>query len=249
MLNAIIIDDEERARKTIAAIIDLHCPDIRIVTQAESVESGCKAIREFEPDIVFLDVKMHDGTGFDLLRKLQTVNFKVIFITAHEEFAAEAFRFSALDYILKPVDPKDLEEAVEKAEKYISLENIDIKLDTYFANIQSDSKENKKIVLRTVKEIFVVKVKDIIRCEADKNYTRLFFVNGKKLLVTKTLKEFEDMLSGYRFFRNHQSHMINMDFIDYYKKGDGGFIVMKDGATVPVSMRKKDSLLQILGSI
>ncbi|MBL4715008.1 response regulator transcription factor [Bacteroidales bacterium AH-315-I05] len=246
MISTIIIDDEQKSRETIADILDLYCKDVSVVAQAEDVKSGLNAIAQYKPDVILLDVKMPDGTGFDLLQQLDTIDFKVIFITGYEEYAIKALKFSALDYILKPVDPDELTTALNKAEHSLERENISLKLNAFVTNIGNIVKEVKKIVLKTADNIYVINVQDIIRCKSDRNYTQFYFNDGKKLLVSRTLKEYDDLLNGYSFFRVHQSHLINLNYIDHYAKGDGGFVFMKDGSSVAVSFRKKEQLLKLL---
>jgi len=245
MIKAVIIDDEGKARETIRNIIGSYCSDVSIVAEARNVKTGLEVISRHEPEIVFLDIKMPDGTGFDLLNQLYKIEFKLIFITAFDEYAIQAFKFSALDYILKPVNPSSLIEAVEKAKDIIEAENIKLKLDTFLDNVDSPSKEPKKLVLNTHDSIYVVKTDDIIRCKSDQNYTEFFLNDEKKLVVSKTLKEYDEMLSNYGFFRVHQSHLINLSYMVRFDKSEGGFVVMKDEAYIPVSSRKRESLLQL----
>lgn len=245
MIKTIIIDDEPRARDTIADILELYCKNVNVIAQAEDVKSGIKTISQNKPDVVLLDIKMPDGTGFDLLKQLDVIDFKVIFITAYEEYAIKAFKFSALDYILKPIDPDELIKAIEKAEQSFHQENTKLKLDAFYSNIENISKEVKKIVLKTFDSIHLVNVQDIIRCEADRNYTQFFFNDGEKLLVSKTLKEFDEILNEYGFFRAHQSHLVNMAYVKRYEKKGGGYLVMKDNSSITVSFRKKEQLLKL----
>ncbi len=247
MLKLIIIDDEEKARETTAGIIKLYGDNITIVAEAEDVKSGIKAIEEFQPDVVLLDVQMPDGTGFDLLKKLDKINFKVIFITAYQEHAIKAFKFSALDYLLKPVDPDELIAAINVAESAIQQQQLGLKLEAFLSNNTSENKTKiKKIALKTANDIYVVNIEDLIRCEADGNYTTVYLNNGKKIVVSKTLKDYEEILEDIGFFRSHHAHLINLNYFDRFHKADGGFVIMKDGAEVPVSNRKKDQLLKLL---
>lgn len=247
MLRAIIIDDIDTIRKKNTELIQEHCPDVAIIAEADSVESGVKAIQKYLPDLVFLDVEMSDGTGFDLLQKLRPINFKVIFVTAYQEFAIKAFRFSAIDFLLKPIDLEDLVEAVKKAEKTINKEMLELQLNTLFSNIERP-KNLKKLILKTTEKIHSVNVQDIIRCESDKNYTTFYLINGQRLLVSTSLKEYENMLMPMGFFRSHQSHLINMLFFDHYLKGDNQ-IIMKDKSSIPLAIRKKEEFLTLLNSL
>ncbi|UUC44099.1 LytR/AlgR family response regulator transcription factor [Flavobacterium cerinum] len=249
MLRAVIIDDIETIRKKNSAIIKSNCPNITIIGQADSVASGINLIRQLTPDIVFLDVEMPDGTGFDLLQELQPITFKVIFITGYEDFAIRAFRFSAIDYLLKPLDPADLVEAVTKAEESLSKEIFDLKLNNLFSNLGSP-KNSQKLVLKTADRIYSVSIQDIVHCESDKNYTTFTFINAPKLIVSTNLKEYETMLTPHNFFRTHQSHLINMAYFDHFIKSDGGnTIVLKNKTSIPLSVRKKEEFLILLENL
>ncbi len=249
MLRAVVIDDIDTIRKDNIAIIKASCPGINIVGQAESVASGIKLIKQENPDLVFLDVEMPDGTGFDLLQKLKPFTFKVIFITGFEDFAIRAFRFSAIDYLLKPLDPADLVEAVKKAEDSLGREVFDIKLNNLFANLERP-KNLQKLLLKTVDRIYSVNIQDVVSCESDKNYTTFNFINSPKLVVSTNLKEYETMLAPHNFFRTHKSHLINMAYFDHFIKSDGGNrIVMKNKQVIPLSVRKKDEFLVLLDNL
>ncbi|HLA56321.1 MAG TPA: LytTR family DNA-binding domain-containing protein [Flavobacterium sp.] len=249
MLRAIVIDDIETIRKKNIAIIKASCPNITVVGQADSVESGVKIIRQLSPDIVFLDVEMPDGTGFELLQKLKPIDFKVIFITGYEDFAIKAFRFSAIDYLLKPLSSNDLIEAVKKAEDSLSKEVFDMKLSNLFANLER-SKNLQNLILKTADRIYSVNIQDVVHCESDKNYTTFHFINAPKLVVSTNLKEYETLLTPYNFFRTHQSHLINMAYFDHFIKAEGGnTIVMKNKTAIPLSRRKKDEFLILLENL
>lgn len=247
MKKAIIIDDENRTRDLIAKMINSFGLDIEAVPAGENVQSGIKAIEEMNPDIVFLDIQMPDGTGFDVLKAISNKNFEVVFITAHEEFAIKAIKFSALDYLLKPIDPTELRSAVEKAIKAVDEKKEESQFETLQYNIQPNQK--KRLVLKTQESVYVVELDEIVRCEADRNYTSFFLVNGKKILVSKTLKEYETLLSSSNFLRVQQSHLINLDYVDRYDKGNGGSVVMKDGSEVPLSPAKRDIFFKILETL
>lgn len=249
MLRAIVVDDIEAIRKKNISVIKSSCPNISIIGQADSVDSGVKLIKQLLPDLVFLDVEMPDGTGFDLLQKLQPINFKVIFITGYEDFAIKAFRFSAIDYLLKPLDENELIDAVKKAEDSLSKEVFEMKLNNLFANIERP-KNLQKLILKTADKIYSVNIQDIINCESDKNYTTFHFINAPKLVVSTNLKEYETLLTPHNFFRSHQSHLINMTFFDHFIKSEGGnTIVMKNKTKIPLSVRKKEEFLVLLENL
>lgn len=249
MIRTIIIDDENRARKVIASILKLRCPNVTIVAEADSVVTGLEAIEVHHPDLVLLDIKMQDGSGFDLLEKIESVDFKVVFITAYEEYAIKAFKFSALDYLLKPVNSDELSEVIDRIEETIVDDNLKIRLDAFMENVDNISKEVKRIVLRTAESIHVVNVQDIVSCESDRNYTRFQFVDGRKLLVAKALNHFDELLQDYHFLRVHRSHLINTQHMLRYDRTDGGTVVMKDNTSVPVANRKREFLFQLLDNL
>jgi two-component system LytT family response regulator len=249
MIRTIIIDDELMAREAIGNMVNLYCPNLELVGTADGVNSGYEAIKKYSPDLVLLDIKMPDGTGFDLLQRFESISFKFIFITAYEEYAIQAFKFSALDYLLKPIDPNDLISSVEKLNESMHKEDESIKLKAFMANIQGTTPELKKIVLKTAESIHLVNVKEIIRCESSSNYTLFFFDDNSKLLVSKTLKEFDELLSPYGFFRAHQSHLINLNYLDRYDKAEGGTLILKDKSSIPLAVRKREQLMKIFENL
>jgi two-component system LytT family response regulator len=249
MLRAIVIDDIDAIRAKNIAVIKSHCPNIAIIGEANSVESGISLIKQIVPDIVFLDVEMPDGTGFDLLQRMKPIQFKVIFITGYEDFAIRAFRFSAIDYLLKPLDPEELVEAVRKAEESLNKEVFELKLNTLFTNLERP-KNLQKLILKTAEKIYSVNIQDIVSCESDRNYTTFYFINAPKLVVSTTLKEYENLLKPFSFFRAHQSHLINMLYFDHFIKTDGGnTIVMKNKNRIPLAIRKKEEFMTLIDNL
>ena len=241
-----IIDDEQSARENIRSIIELSCKEKIDFLEAGNVKDGAGKIDEEHPDIVLLDINLPDGTGFDLLKKIRYTGFKLIFITAYEEFALRAFDFSAIDYIMKPVNPEKLVQAVQRASEMVETENLNLKLKALFANLNTQSDLHKKIVLKTADNIFIVDTKEVIRCESDESYTKFFLADQKHIIVSKNLIEYDNMLQDFGFFRTHRSHLINLSYIDHFSKKDGGYVVMKDGAEIPISRRNKEDFLKIL---
>ena len=219
-----------------------HCPEIEVVGEGDGVKAGVEKIKELSPDVVFLDVQMPDGTGFDLLEQFSEINFKIIFASAFDKFAIQAFKFSALDYMLKPIEPEKLKEACAKLNEDNRFAEINKKLEVLMSNKNSF----EKIALPTLDGIIFVKIKEILRCESDNNYTNIFLQDGKKIIVSKTLKEYDEMLSPFNFFRIHKSHLINLAFLARYRKGDGGYVEMEDGAELEVSRRRKEEFLNAL---
>lgn len=242
MFRAVIVDDEQGARDTLASLLSSHCPDISVVALADCVKKGVEAIIRHQPDVVFLDVQMPDGTGFDLLEQLPEIRFKIIFASAYDRFAIQAFKFSAIDYLLKPVEAQGLTEACSRLKEEDRYSEISKKLEVLLQNRHSF----EKIALPTMDGITFVKIRDIIRCESDNNYTNIFINNGKKMVVSRTLKEYEDMLTPFNFFRIHKSHLINLSYLQKYRKGEGGFVIMEDGAELEVSRRRKEEFLTAL---
>jgi two-component system LytT family response regulator len=240
----LVIDDENRTRDFVKKMIDSFQLDLEVFTDGENVETGIEAINRIQPDIVFLDIQMPDGTGFDVLNSLETKKFEVIFITAYQEYAIKAIKFSALDYILKPIDAEELHSAILTAIDSVDFKKEDLQYEALENNIQPGNR--RKLVLKTQECVYIVDLMEIIRCEADKNYTFFFLNSGKKILVSRTLKDFETMLNGYGFFRIQQSHLINLDYLDRYDKHQGGAIIMKDGSALPLSPAKKDQFFKLL---
>lgn len=243
MLRTIIIDDEAPMRQSLQTILKTACPNVKVIATADGVISGIAAIHKHHPDLIFLDIKMGDGTGFDLLKQLEPVDFKVIFITAYNQYAIKAFKFSALDYLLKPVDPDELAEAVEKTERLVILE-----LNKQLGTLEENMGENagKKIILRTFDSIHLVKTHEIVFCEASEgSYTVINLINGNQILVSNRLKEYDEMLTEYGFFRVHKSYLINLIHITRFDRMDGGYIVLNDESKVPVATRKKEQLLEL----
>lgn len=247
MINVLIIDDEKRTRDLIAKMLDSFDLNLSISTEGSSVESGIQAIERLKPRIVLLDIQLPDGNGFDVLKGVTYQNFDVIFITAHEEYAIRAIKFSALDYILKPVDPEELNAAITKAVATVKEKKSPEMFDTLQFNMGNHTK--RRLVLKTLESVHVVELDSILRCEADRNYTTFYLDNGNKIFVSKTLKEYELLLANYNFLRVQQSHLINIDFVERYDKTEGGSVVMKDGSHIPLSPSKRDLFFKMLETI
>jgi two-component system LytT family response regulator len=249
-MKVLIIDDEKRTREMIAKMIESFDLGVTCFPIGENVQSGIQAIKDVKPDLVLLDIQMPDGTGFELLNSIENRDFEVIFITAFEEFALKAIKFSALDYVLKPIDSDELQIALKKAITAVDgrIDNKQVEALNY--NVQNNVQNNKRrLVLKTHESVHVVDLEDIVRCEADRNYTFFFLVDKKKILVSKTLKDFEMLLPPTMFFRVQQSHLVNLNFVERFDKKDGGSVVMKDGAEVPLSPMKKEAFFKLLAGI
>jgi len=247
-LRSIIIDDEPLARQIVKEYL-LQFPEIEIVAECGDGFDAVKTIQQQQPQLIFLDIQMPDGSGFKLLEEIGKINFDVIFTTAYDQFAIQAIKFSALDYLLKPIFQDDLVKAVKKAEE--SKEKLDKQeqIDILLGNLKKSSDEPHKIILSTAERINVVSVDDILRCESDNYYTFFYFTNGKRLLISKTLKENEELLKNHHFIRPHKSHLVNTKYIKGFLKHEGGFIIMSDGTNVPVSRRKKESIIDTINHL
>lgn len=245
-MKALVVDDDINVREGFVKLIGSICPSVSQIFQAQGVKTGAEAIRKHSPDIVFLDVEMEDGTGMDLVAKFSDINFQLIFITAFNKYAIEAFKFSAIDFLLKPISSDDLKRSVDRAVKNINNKNVMQQLAILQESLKEIKSEDKKIVLNDSESIHFIKVSEIVRCEADGGYTKFFFSNRKELLISSSLKEYEDLLVPYGFSRVHHSHLINLNKILRFDRKDGGFLVMENGEHVPISKRKKDELSQII---
>jgi two-component system, LytTR family, response regulator len=250
MITALLIDDDANLRNGLKAMLARYAPEIAILGEADSVESGVKAIDALRPQVVFLDIQMGDGTGFDILEQLAAKYGKtlshIVFITAHEQYAIKAFRFSALDFLLKPVDPDELEKVIGKIKNAVNANRDYAHIDLLLENIRKKVDHFKRIALSTAEGIHLFEVADIIRCESEDNYTKFYIRNSKPLLISKTLKEYEELLAEHGFERIHQSHLINLAYLKSYIKKDGGYVVMSDNSHLPISQRKKDRLQELL---
>jgi len=245
MFRVLIIDDEEHMRDTLAKLLTRHCPQVIILPAAEGVLSGIKAIQEQQPDIVLLDIQMKDGTGFDLLAAFPAIEFKVIFITAYDQYAIQAFRFSAVDYLLKPVNPDLLVEAVNRAAHMIQ-DHFNLQVQALEENLKSVHKQQKKIIVKTTENIHLLELKNIISCESDSSYTTIRTTEGESIMVSKSLKEYDELLSDCGFYRVHKSHLINLIHIKRFERQDGGSVVLTNDLKIPVASRKREELLGLL---
>ncbi|AOW19579.1 LytR/AlgR family response regulator transcription factor [Urechidicola croceus] len=247
MITTVLIDDMPTALQLLKSDLESKHSEIKIIGTAKSVVEGAKLLRTVSPDILFLDIMLGDGTGFDLLEILPELNSKVIFVTASDEYAIRAFKFAAIDYILKPYSDEELASAIEKAKKQLipDSEQLGILRDT----LSEPNKKPKKISLHTLEKISVVDLDDIIRCQSDSNNTIFYLKGGQKIFVTKTLKYFADMLKSYEFIRVHQSHLINLQYVKEFIKTDGGYLILKNKDNVPVSVRKRAEVMEILSGI
>lgn len=248
MLKTIIIDDEQHCVDRISKLLSKYNNDLDIVKICNNIDDAETAIKSIEPDVIFLDVHLHEETGFDLLKQLSNIDFEIVFTTAYDSYAVDAFKFSALDYLLKPIDEDDLSLTIEKLKKKTSLKDVSKKVEVLFHNLEDKTTRFKKIAIPTLEGLSFVKVSEIIRCQSDINYTHIFLEGNKKITVAKTLKHFEGLLEQHHFFRTHQSHLINLSCIDKYVKGKGGYVLMSDGTHIEIAVRRKDDFMNKLFS-
>jgi two-component system LytT family response regulator len=243
MARAIIIDDEEQCQETLAQVLT-NFPEIEIVAQCSSADAGLLAIYKHRPDLVFLDVEMPGKTGLELLGEIEEVFFDIIFTTGFDKYSLQAIRFSALDYLLKPVSVKDLSTALERFRKKKKLEDIASQVSILVQ--QRDNNRDHRIALATTSGLEFIALSKIIRLQSDINYTHFYLTDSKKITVAKTLKEYEELLAPYNMLRVYKSHIVNLDYVKKYQKGDGGTLILDDGTEVPVSPQRKDELLKRL---
>jgi len=247
MINAVIIDDERDSIDTLKWKLENYCADVSVVSSFEDPAEGVKYLKQNPPDLVFLDIEMPMLTGFDVLEEIgRDISFDIIFTTAYDKFGIQAVKFSALDYLLKPVQNKELKDAIDKHLRKthkIPAEQIDALL----TNVQAERKGKKgRIALASKESIEFVDPHDIVVCEANSNYTNVYMAEGRKRVISKTLKDFEDMLTPFEFFRPHNSHLVNLNRVREFIRGDGGYLVMENKMKIPVSKNRREALLNLL---
>lgn len=245
-LKIIIVEDEKNSREGLKNLLSEFCPTTEVIGMASNVDEGLKLIKELEPDLLLLDIEMQSATGFDLLEKVADIRFDVIFTTAYEQYAIKAIKFSAMDYLLKPIDIKELIQAVERVQNKRSNGASNQQVKYLLENLQAAPSKINKITLSTSDGMVFLPVSEIIRCEAQGAYTQFNLKNGKKILVSKNLKEYELLLHDYKFLRVHNSHLINLEEVGRYVKADGGYAVMNDGTHIPISNTRKDEFLELM---
>ena len=244
MLKAILIDDEPDCVRLLAHELAAHCPQVQVVGQATRSEDGLRLIQVLQPDVVFLDIEMPRMNGFQLLEKLGPISFSLIFVTAYNEFAVKAFRFSALDYLLKPIDTQDLQEAIRKAELQHRID------DRQIASLRSQlhtQQLSDKIAVPYQQGIIFLPVGDIIYCESDSNYTKVIATQNRHYLLTRTLRDVQEVLEERNFLRVHRQYVVNLDHIKLFMKGEGTYLVMTNDVSIPVARNQKENLVQRFG--
>ena len=248
VVKTIIIEDEKHNQAALLNMLKDYS-HIEVLAVCSSNAEAKNAITSLMPDLVFSDIELQGETVFEMLQQLSYINFEIIFTTAHETYALQAIKFSALDYILKPFSPSDLNEAINRYSEKTNKSKNNNSFETLFHNLKNIQKESKKIALPTLNGLHIISLKDIIRCQADNNYTTFYLVGDKSFVVSKTLKDYEQMLEEFDFMRVHHSHLINLHCIKNYAKGDGGVVTLIDGTEVDVSRRKKDDFLLRLNNL
>lgn len=245
-IRSVIVDDDESNISNLTSMLKSFCPDVEIINTATEISGAVKVIQAEKPNLIFLDVEIKNSTGFDLLEQLENRDLHVIFVTAFDKYAIKALRFSAIDYLLKPIVIEDLENAVIKVKKRLSENNPFQELENLMSNLRKEISTSRRIALPLNGQIDFVVVSDIRRCVGESAYTTFYLKDGSKKVVSKTLKEYEDLLSEYSFSRIHKSHLVNVNCIKSFVKSEGGYVLMDDGSTVPVSSLKKSEVLKQL---
>jgi len=243
-IKSIIVDDEKHGRENLAGILRQYCPDVDLLGDADSVDAAVLLIQKYNPDLVFLDIEMPKANGFQLLEHFRDFRFEVIFVTAYDNYAIKAIRFSAADYILKPINLNDLQIAVGKVAERIHQKQENQRMKQLVYNISQP--QNPRIGLPTGDRIEFIEVHKIIRCQGEGNYSHIYFEGNKHLLVAKTLVEFEDLLQEYSFFRVHKTHLVNLKQVVAYEKTDGGILQLSNGDKIPISRRRKEDVQKML---
>lgn len=248
MIKAVIIDDEKELRDLNRSLLEDNFPHIEIAGEADSVDSGIELIQRCNPDIVLLDIEIKGGTGFNILQKVKPYNFKLVFITAHNHFSLKAIKFSAIDYILKPVNEFEFTHAIENAQQAIEKHQMELQVNNFFDHYEKKT-QSKKIVLRTSDAMHIIDISEICYCQSDNSYTTFFLTENREVVVSKSIKEYAELLEEFNFIRPHQSYLVNFNFVQKIDKSDGGFIIMNTGAEIPISARRKQALMQILDKL
>lgn len=246
MIKTVLIDDEIDSNRILQTLLETYCPQVAVIGTADGVDSAADLIRESKPDLVFMDIEMKHGNAFDLLNRLQPVNFHLIFVTAFDNHAVRAFRYNALDYLLKPVNIRELCAAVDKLSGKMTENGLLERVRYMLENIRGTDPADRKIAVPTLNGLLFVAVRDIVRLESKGSYTYIYFQDRSQILATGGIKDFEDLLPESLFFRIHQSHIINLNKIKSYQKGRGGFVTMEDDSFIEVAIRRRDGFMQRL---
>jgi len=247
-MTAILIDDEPHCTRTLKWELEQHCPEVEVVGVCNSGEDGLKAIGEKKPDVVFLDIEMPGMNGFDMLQQLGKVDFQVIFCTAYDQYAIKALKLSATDYLLKPVDSSELQAAVDKASRKSSPVTHE-QINELISSMRHPGRELRRIALSTTDGLEFIDTDRILYCESQSNYTNIILEDGRKVLLSKTLKEVDELLTGFGFFRAHKSHLINLRHVTKYVRGEGGYVVMRNGAAITIARSRREEFLGLFAKL
>lgn len=245
-MTALIVDDETSNRENLQQLLQKYAPDVQVCAFAENVDEAIQAIGAHRPQLVFLDIQLHEQSGFDLLKQLDEINFEIIFVTAYDQYGIQAVKFAALDYLLKPIDIDELKFAVNKARLAVQQRQKNDRLDYLLDYLKDDNQVKPRIALPMFGETRYVNINDIVRCEADNTYTRFMLIGGERILVSKTLKEYADMLVNHGFLRTHQSHLVNMAYVKSWLREDGGCLLLTDQTKISVSKLKREQVKDAL---
>lgn len=245
-IRTIIVEDENKSLLTLRTLLERYCPEIKVIGTGNCVEAGIRIIEELKPELVFLDIGMPDGDAFDLLNRVGKVEFEIIFITAYNDFALKAFEFSALHYLLKPINYIELQDAVQRYLKIQPISNLQSRLEILNNSLKSHF---DKISLPSNDGLIIVEIQDIVRFEAAGNYSTVFLSHGDSIVVTKTLNQFEEILTGLLFIRVHNTHLINLRYVKKYQRGQGGVVTMNNGTQITVSRTRKNEFLEGLKNL
>ena len=248
MIKGVIIEDEQNARETLRILVEKYCKNVEVVGEANDVKSGLACINKHQPDLVFLDIEMPDGDGFDLLAQVRKFDFDIIFTTAYSEFAVQAFKYNTIDYLLKPIVHEELIQAVDKAEMELKTRDLSEKFNQLLSYINKGKNKNR-IVLSTSERYDIVDISEIIMCKSDKNYTSFYLENGNVITVSKTMKEFQEILTNNGFIRSHRQYFVNLDHIKSFGRTESNVIRLTRDLEAPVSTRNKEKLLEIIHQI
>lgn len=245
-MKLLIVDNEPNQRTAMRALLQVFCPEITTIEEADGVQTGLHQIKIFQPDIVLLDVEMDDGSGFDLMKQVGQPSFQLIFVTAHNKYAIDAFQFSAIDYLLKAVDPDALQKSIQRAVHNIQSRDLSRQIEFLLQHLNGKYDHDKRIVLKDIENIYFVRISDILYCMAEGTYTKFYLQNSSPVMVSKNLKEYENILEPLGFIRTHHSYLVNPTKIIRFDKSDGGSLILEGNHSVPLSQRKKDAVLAVL---
>lgn len=247
-IRCVLIDDEVNNLENLQYLLQQYCTGLEIVGKAGSADEAIQLIKTIKPDLILLDIQMPGKSGFELLKSFDTISFEVIFVTAYDHYGIQAIKFSALDYLLKPVDVEELKQAIDKARQRIALKQLNGNVNNLIAYLQKPQQESPRLALPTLSQTYYVKVNEILHCQASDNYTEFFLENGEKILVSRTLKEYAELLKPYGFHRTHQSHLVNTRYVKSLLKEDGSILLLQNNTKIPISRQHLESIKTALNN-